>query len=75
MDANTVYWLTDRTPHEAIPLTEGTYRQFVRVVTSQLTYWHEEYNTKNPLGIVPDPSITKIIKGSKFDGSCYEVDP
>ena len=75
MDANTVYWLTDRTPHEAIPLTEGTYRQFVRVVTSQLTYWHEEHNTKNPLGIVPDPSITKIIKGSKFDGSCYVVDP
>jgi hypothetical protein len=75
MDANIVYWLTDRTPHEALPLSEGTYRQFARVVTSQLTYWHEEHNTKNPLGVVPDPNITKIIKGSKFDGSCYVVDP
>jgi hypothetical protein len=75
MDANTVYWLTDRTPHEALPLSKGTYRQFVRVVTSQLTYWHEEHNTKNPFGVVPDPNITKIIKGSKFDGSCYIVDP
>ena len=74
MDANTVYWLTDRTPHEALPLSKEVYRQFVRVVTSQLTYWHEEYNTKNPLGVVPDPNITKIIKGSKFDESCYQDD-
>lgn len=74
MHANTVYWLTDRTPHEALPLSTGKYRQFVRVVTSQLTYWHEAHNTKNPLGVLPDPSITKIVKGSKFDGKCYIVD-
>ena len=75
MDANTVYWLTDRTPHESLPLTKGTYRQFFRLVTSQVSAWFEDHSTKNPLGVVPDPKITQIIKGSKFDGSCYVVDP
>ena len=75
LNANTVYWFTDRTPHEALPLAEGTYRQFFRLVTSEVAYWYEEHSTKNPNGVVPDPNITKIVKGSKFDGSCYVVDP
>ena len=66
MDANTLYWITDRTPHESLPLTAGTYRQYVRVVTSEVSLWFEEHSTKNPLGVVPDPSITKVVKGSKF---------
>ena len=74
LNANTVYWFTDRTPHEALPLAEGTYRQFFRLVTSQVTCWYEEHNTKNPNGVVPDPNITKIVGGSKFDGNCYIVD-
>ncbi|XP_028392063.1 uncharacterized protein LOC114516711 [Dendronephthya gigantea] len=75
MDANTVYWMTDRTPHESLPLSEGTYRQYFRLVTSQVSGWFEDHSTKNPLGVVPDPKITKIIKGSKFDlDSCYIVD-
>lgn len=74
LNANTVYWFTDRTPHESLPLTEGTYRQFFRLVTSQVTYWYEEHSTKNPNGVVPDPNITKVVRGSKFDGNCYLVD-
>eukprot|EP00492_Amphilonche_elongata_P003983 TRINITY_DN4376_c0_g1_i2.p1 TRINITY_DN4376_c0_g1~~TRINITY_DN4376_c0_g1_i2.p1 ORF type:complete len:174 (+),score=8.89 TRINITY_DN4376_c0_g1_i2:48-569(+) len=26
--ANTLYWMTDRTPHESVPMKKGTYRQF-----------------------------------------------
>ena len=64
---NHMYWLTDRTPHESLPLEQQTYRQFFRLVTSEVSVWFEDHCTKNPLGVVPDPSITMILKGSKFD--------
>ena len=66
MEANTMYWMTDRTPHESLPLKEGTYRQYIRVVTSEVSLWFEEHSTKNPFGVAPDPEITKIVRGSKF---------
>ena len=31
-----------------------------------MSVWFEDHSTKNPRGIVPDPKITKIVKGSKF---------
>ena len=64
---NRMYWLTDRTPHESLPVKEQTYRQFFRLVTSQVSLWYEDHSTPNPNGIVPDPKITKIVKGNKFD--------
>ena len=67
MKANRIYWLTDRTPHESLPLKKSTYRQFFRLVTSKVSVWFEDHSTKNPCGIVPDPKITKIVKGSKFE--------
>ena len=75
MAANHVYWITDRTPHESLPLTEGTYRQYFRLVTSQVDAWFENHSTKNPNGVVPDPRITKIVHGSKFDEVCCVIDP
>jgi len=67
MKENRLYWLTDRTPHESLPLDARTYRQFFRLVTSQVSVWFQDHSTENPLGIVPDPNITRIVKGSKFD--------
>jgi hypothetical protein len=67
MAANTLYWITDRTPHEALTLNTGAYRQFFRLVTSEVSFWFQDHSTKNPLGIVPNPKLTKIVKGSKFD--------
>lgn len=64
---NCIYWLTDRTPHESLPLKTSNNRQFFRLVTSEVSLWYEDHSTKNPLGVVPDPKITKIVKGSKFD--------
>jgi len=74
MEPNCLYWITDRTPHESLPLKKKTYRQFFRLVTSQVSLWFEDHSTKNPLGVVPDPNITKIVKGSKFNkGEAYIV--
>ena len=66
MKPNHLYWITDRTPHESLPLKEETYRQYFRLVTHEVSLWFEDHSTKNPLGLVPDSNITKIIKGSKF---------
>jgi len=66
MMPNTMYWITDRTPHESLPLKKAAYRQYFRLVTHQVSLWFEDHSTKNPLGVLPDPSITKIVKGSKF---------
>ena len=74
MEANRVYWITDRTPHESLPLAKGTYRQFFRLVTSLVGVWFQDHSTENPNGVVPDPKITKIVKGSKFDETCMLCD-
>ena len=74
MEPNCLYWLTDITPLEFLPLKKKTYSQFFRLVTSQVSLWFEDHSTKNPLGVVPDPNITKIVKGSKFKkGEAYIV--
>jgi hypothetical protein len=63
MEASTLYWLTDRTPHQSIPATVTAERQFVRVVSDNVDGWWEEHSTPNPLGIKPN---CKILAGSKF---------
>ena len=32
-----------------------------------MSLWYVDHSTKYPLGIVPNPDITKIVVGSKFD--------
>ena len=63
--SNKLYWLTDRTPHESLPLKEDTYRQFFRLVTQNISVWFEDHSTANPLGIKPPPEVI-ILKGDKF---------
>ncbi len=70
---NSMYWFTDRTPHESLPLKNSAERQFFRLVTSEVSLWFEEHSTKNPLGVVPDPEKTKIVKGYKFDKNGVEI--
>ena len=73
LEPNTLYWITDRTPHESLPLEKGQFRQFFRIVTSDVSLWFVDDNTENPNGVKPDPSITKIVKGSKFNPSSLEI--
>ena len=63
---NKVYWFTDCTPHEALPLMNDTNRQFFRVVSHHVNVWFEDHSTANPLGVVP-PDTVKVLKGSKFE--------
>jgi len=62
---NTLYWLTDRTPHECLILKQRTYRIFFRLVSSDVSIWFDCSSTKNPLGVVP-PSSTHIYREDKF---------
>jgi len=68
-----LYWLTDRTPHESLPLKKGAFRQFFRLVTSQVGLWFADHSTPNPLGVKPDPDITKIVVGNKFSEEGIEI--
>ncbi|KAF0729539.1 hypothetical protein Ae201684P_001239 [Aphanomyces euteiches] len=66
--AKELFWITDRTPHESLPLETTQYRQYFRLVTSKVSYWFADHSTPNPLGIQP---AAEIVHGSKFDA---EVD-
>ena len=68
-----LYWITDRTPHESLPLAKGTYRQFFRIVTSEVSLWYMDHSTSNTLGVEPDPTITKIVVGDKFCEEGVEI--
>ena len=73
LKANQIYWMTDRTPHESLPLQQSTLRQFFRIVTSEVSFWYRDHSTPNPLGVVPDPSVTKIAVGDKFAKEGVEI--
>jgi len=68
MESRMLYWMTDRTPHAALPNTEkkAVYRQFVRVTTPDVSVWFSDHSTPNRLGITPGPNV-KIISGDKFE--------
>jgi hypothetical protein len=73
LEAGRLYWLTDRTPHESLPLKKGAFRQFFRLVTSQVSLWYADHSTSNPLGVKPDPTITRTVVGDKFSEEGVEM--
>jgi len=66
MEKDEIWWITDTTPHESLPLTKKQYRQYFRVVTSQVSVWYSDHSTENELGIKPN---AEIISGNKFKKS------
>eukprot|EP00439_Symbiodinium_sp_Y106_P027044 s5042_g3.t1 len=66
LDANTLYWLTDATPHESMVLEESTYRQYFRLVTSEVSIWYSAHSSENPKGVRPDPKVTQVVAHDKF---------
>lgn len=64
LPANLLVWLTDHTPHEALPQKEDGNRQFFRLVTGDVSVWFAAHSTPNPK--VPVPSHIKVIGESKF---------
>ena len=57
MIPNVLYWLTDKTPHEAMPTTDTHYRQWFRLVVGEVGVWWAKHNTPNPLGVLPDAPV------------------
>lgn len=62
---STMYWITDRTPHESIPVKETTNRQFFRLVSEDIHAWYKKHSTPNPLGIEPKCPIVDVDKFAK----------
>ncbi|CAL1136543.1 unnamed protein product [Cladocopium goreaui] len=65
-EAETLYWMSDATPHESVPLKEDSHRQYFRLVTSSVSLWYSKHSTENPL-VKPDPSVTRIVDTDKFE--------
>lgn len=61
MEPNRLYWMTDRTPHESLPVEEDCDRQFFRLVVGKISIWYSQHNTANPL-VEPDAPISDCSK-------------
>ncbi len=66
---NQLYWITDKTPHESLPMKTDCYRQFFRLVTSEVTVCYNSHSTANPLGIQPNCTV---VYGDKFGEPIYD---
>ena len=64
--AGELVWLTDRTPHECLPVEQDTGRQFFRLVVGKIAFWFSDHSTPNPIGY-EIPSDVPIVHGNKFD--------
>ena len=67
--AGEFYWMTDATPHESLPLPQGTHRQFFRLVTGKISGWWTQHSTPNRLGVRPD---CQVFTHSKFEEGALE---
>ena len=38
-----------------------------------MSLWYADHSTQNPLGVKPDPAITKIVRGNKFSKEGVEI--
>ncbi len=68
LEAGEIVWMTDKTPHESLPLPANTTqrRQFFRlVVGTQVTAWFVDHSTPNPNVSIPEH--IRIVHGNKFD--------
>lgn len=64
LEAGELVWMTDRTPHEAIPQTTAGHRQFFRLVMPYVNHWYSNHSTPNPR--VSLPETVKVVEGDKF---------
>lgn len=67
LTAREIVWFTDLTPHESLPVREKVFRQYFRLVTSDISLWYSQHSTPNPCGTaVPTGKVT-VINENKFD--------
>ena len=65
---NAIYWITDRTPLKILPpkCKESNF-QYFQLVTSHVSYWFEEFSTRNPFDLLPDKEITEYVTTCQND--------
>ncbi len=71
--AGQLVWMTDRTPHEALPQDVAGHRTFFRVVTSEISHWFAMHSTPNPK--VPLPENVVVVNTNKFVASPRQNEP
>jgi len=64
LNAGELVWMTDCTPHEALPQIEGCQRTFFRLVMPYVTHWYAAHSTPNPKTPIPDNIC--VIEDNKF---------
>eukprot|EP00546_Thalassionema_frauenfeldii_P012571 CAMPEP_0178907362 /NCGR_PEP_ID=MMETSP0786-20121207/7330_1 /TAXON_ID=186022 /ORGANISM="Thalassionema frauenfeldii, Strain CCMP 1798" /LENGTH=298 /DNA_ID=CAMNT_0020579155 /DNA_START=759 /DNA_END=1655 /DNA_ORIENTATION=+ len=62
--AGELAWMTDCTPHEALPQTKTGPRTFFRLVMPYVTHWYAAHSTPNPK--VPIPDTITVVDNCKF---------
>ncbi|KAJ1556281.1 hypothetical protein HK405_003359 [Cladochytrium tenue] len=72
--ADCLAWMTDRTPHESLPVQRRVFRQYFRLVTSQVSVWYEDHSTRNDECSVAPPDQVTIVAGDKFRAARVEND-
>ena len=68
-----VYWMSDRAPHESLPMKVTTMRQFFRIMTSEVEFWFKDIYTANPLGVLPDPNVTEMVVGKDYSEEDIQI--
>lgn len=66
LQAHELFWMTDRTPHESLPLDRPAFRQYFRLVAGPIGVWYAAHSTPNPLGTPPD---APVVTYDKFTGN------
>lgn len=69
--AGELVWMTDKTPHQSLPLRQNTHRQYFRLVTGKVTSWFADNSTANPLWSSTEHAQhlqhVNVVRGNKFD--------
>ncbi len=65
LEANELAWMTDRTPHESLPVPDGdgAPRQYFRLVVGKVDLWYAAHSTANPRC---GPDTVRVVAGDKF---------
>ena len=71
MEPGVLFWMTDRTPHESLPVEVEGWRQWFRLVSPEIVIWWVQHSTPNPTGLVPPDSVT-LVEESKFADAIRE---
>jgi hypothetical protein len=71
MEPGVLFWMTDRTPHESLPVQVAGWGQWFRLVSPNIAIWWAQHSTPNPTGLQLPDSV-RVVEGDKF---ALDVDP